>query len=132
MAKTQPTGLDITAPRGNRSWDNEIVYEPDKDLQLMPTAGKLELIIKISELPEVKTVENGLQYFELDCNGRIFAVTVKPKVWKKLTDAQANWTLWVAAIAGQLGTMTPDGFVLEQPNIQVFEKKPRGEEAPAG
>jgi len=98
----------------------------------MPTAGKLELIIKISELPEVKTVENGLQYFELDCNGRIFAVTVKPKVWKKLTDAQANWTLWVAAIAGQLGTMTPDGFVLEQPNIQVFEKKPRGEEAPAG
>jgi hypothetical protein len=40
--------------------------------------------------------------------------------------------MWVAAIAGQLGAMTPDGFILEQPNIQVFEKKPRGEEAPAG
>jgi hypothetical protein len=96
----------------------------------MPTGGKLEIIIKISELPEVKTIENGLQHFELDCNGRIFSVTVKPKVWKKLTDAQTNWTMWVAAIAGQLGAMTPDGFVLEQPNIQVFEKKPKAEVAP--
>ena len=93
----------------------------------MPTAGKLELTIKISELPEVKTVENGLQHFELDCDGRIFSVTVKPKMWKKLTDAQANWTMWVAAIAGQLGTMTPNGFMLEQPSIQVFEKKPKPE-----
>lgn len=31
----------------------------------MATTGKLELTIKISELPEVKTVENGLQYFIL-------------------------------------------------------------------
>lgn len=93
----------------------------------MPTNGKLEITIKISELPEVKTVENGLQYFELDCNGRIFSVTVKPKVWKKLTDAQVNFPMWVGAIAGQLGAMTPEGFVLDQPNIQVFEKKPKPE-----
>jgi hypothetical protein len=93
----------------------------------MPTVGKLELTIKISELPEVKTVENGWQCFELDCNGRVFSVTVKPKMWKKLTDAQANFPMWVAAIAGQLGTMTPNGFILEQPNIQVFEKKPKPE-----
>ena len=93
----------------------------------MPTNGKLEITIKISELPEVKTVENGLQYFELDCNGRIFSVTVKPKVWKKLTDAQVNFPMWVGAIAGQLGAITPDGFILDQPNIQVFEKKPKPE-----
>ena len=93
----------------------------------MPTNGKLEITIKISELPEVKTVENGLQYFELDCNGRIFSVTVKPKVWKKLTDAQVNWTMWVGAIAGQLGAITSDGFILDQPNIQVFEKKSKPE-----
>jgi hypothetical protein len=97
----------------------------------MPTNGKLEITIKISELPEVKTVENGLQYFELDCNGRIFCVTVKPKMWKKLTDAQENWTMWVGAIAGQLGAMTSEGFILDQPNIQVFEKKPKAEAAPA-
>ena len=88
----------------------------------MPTNGKLEITIKISELPEVKTVENGLKYFD-----SIFSVTVKPKVWKKLTDAQVNWTMWVGAIAGQLGAMTSDGFILDQPNIQVFEKKPKPE-----
>lgn len=81
---------------------------PTQHLDLMATTGKLELTFKINELPEVKTVENGLQYFELDCNGRIFSVTVKPKVWKKLTEAQANFPMWVAAITGQMGlTLLP-------------------------
>ena len=58
-------------------------------------------------------------------------MTVKPKVWKKLTDAQANFPMWVAAIAGQLGAMTLDGFVLDEANVQVFEKKPKVVEADA-
>jgi hypothetical protein len=33
--------------------------------------------------------------------------------------------MWVAAIAGKLGEATPDGFVLADPAIQVFEKKPK-------
>lgn len=33
------------------------------------TTGKLEVIIKISELPQAKTVENGWQQFEIDCDG---------------------------------------------------------------
>jgi hypothetical protein len=93
----------------------------------MPTPGKLELTIKINSLPQAETVENGWQYFELDCDGRIVSVTVKPKIWKKLTDAQANWPLWVGAIAGQMGEATPTGFVLENPNIQTFERKPKAE-----
>jgi hypothetical protein len=95
----------------------------------MTTTGKLEIIIKITELPEVKAIENGWQYFELDCNGRIVSVSVKPKVWKKLIDAQTNFPMWVGAIAGQMGAATANGFVLEQANIQVFEKKPKAEPA---
>ena len=91
----------------------------------MPTPGKLEITIKISELPIAKTIKDGWQYFELDCGEKIVAVSVKPKVWKKLTDAQTNWTMWVGAIAGSMGEATDNGFVLENPNIQVFEKKPR-------
>jgi hypothetical protein len=34
--------------------------------KFMATTGKLEMVITITELPEAKTVENGLQYFELD------------------------------------------------------------------
>ena len=92
----------------------------------MATVGKLELVIKIGEFPtDVKTVENNWKSFELDCNGRIFSVTVKPKVFKKLEDAQANFPMWVAAIAGKLGEATDKGFILADPNIQVFEKKPK-------
>jgi len=42
--------------------------------------GKLELTIKINELPKAKTTENGWQQFELDCDGRIISVTVKPNL----------------------------------------------------
>jgi hypothetical protein len=68
----------------------------------------------------------------------IVSISVKPKVWKKLTEAQANFLMWVAAIAplapkvigGQMGKGTADGFELEQPSIQVFEKKPKLEVVP--
>jgi hypothetical protein len=93
-------------------------------------AGKLEITIKINELPESQTVENGWQQFELDCDGRIISVTVKPKIWKKLTDVASNYPQWVAAIAGKLGKQTEQGFVLEEVNIQVFERKPKAEATP--
>ena len=55
----------------------------------------------------------------------LFSATVKPKVFKKLQDAQVNFPMWVAAIADKLGNPTAQGFVLDEPNIQVFEKKPK-------
>jgi hypothetical protein len=93
--------------------------------------GKLEITIKISELPQAQTVENGWQRLEIDCDGRIITMVVKPKVFKKLTDAAANYPQWVGAIAGKMGEATENGFVLLEPNIQVFEKKPKAEAATA-
>ncbi len=93
-----------------------------------------ELLIKINELPQTQTVENGWQQFQVDCDGRIITITVKPKIWKKLTDSAATYPQWVAAIrealslrliAGKMGDATEKGFVLLEPNIQVFEKKSR-------
>ena len=87
--------------------------------------GKLEISVKITELPQAQTVENGWLQFEIDCGDHIVSVTVKPKIWKKLTDAQANYSMWVAAITGKMGDATDKGFVLIEPNIQTFEKKPK-------
>jgi hypothetical protein len=98
---------------------------------IMSVSGKLELTIKITELPDAATVENGWKSFEVDCDGQLISVTVKPKIWKKLEDAQANFPLWVAAIAGKMGKPTEKGFILAEANIQVFEKKPK-EAAVAG
>lgn len=97
----------------------------------MITQGKLELTIKISEFPsDVKTVENGWKSFEIDCDGRIISLTVKPKVFKKLEQAQTDYPMWVAAIAGKMGEPTEKGFVLNEPAIQVFEKKPKEPKEP--
>lgn len=92
----------------------------------MPTVGKLELTIKINEFPEpVRTVKNAWKEFAIDCAGRIITVRVKPKVFRKLEQAQGNYPMWVSAITGKMGELTRDGFVLNQPNIQVFERKPK-------
>ncbi len=92
----------------------------------MATPGKLELTIKINEFPaDVQTVENGWKEFELDCEGQLVTIKVKPKVFKKLEQAQADFPMWVAAIAGKMGEPTENGFMLDQPNIQVFERKPK-------
>ena len=79
----------------------------------MSIPGKLEATIKISELPTPETVENGWQQFILDCDGRAVSVTVKPKVWKKLTTADEQYESWVAAVTGRIGELTPEGFVLK-------------------
>ena len=97
----------------------------------MSTPGKLELTIKINEFPaDVQTVENGWKQFELDCDGQLVSVKVKPKVFKKLEQAQENYPMWVAAIAGKMGSPTENGFVLNEPNIQVFERKPKEPKEP--
>lgn len=91
----------------------------------MPTQGKLELTIKVNEYPDAQTVENGWKQFDLDCDGQLVRVKVKPKVFKKLEDANSNYPLWVAAIAGKMGEPIEGGFILDAPNIQVFERKPK-------
>lgn len=94
----------------------------------MTIPGKLEITIKINEFPaKVETVENGWKAFDIDCDGRIASITVRPKVFKKLEEAQANYPMWVAAIGGKMGELTDRGFVLNEPNIQVFERKPKPE-----
>lgn len=94
----------------------------------MSVSGKLELTIKINEFPaDVETVENGWKQFSVQTDGGMVQVKVKPKVFKKLEDAQANFPQWIAAIAGKMGDRTSDGFVLNEPNIQVFERKPKPE-----
>jgi len=94
-------------------------------------SGKLELTIKINELPQAKTVDNGWQQFEIDCDDRIVSITVKPKLWKKFTDAQENYPQWVAAITGKMGELSEKGFVLLEPNVQIFERKPKPDAAVA-
>ncbi len=90
----------------------------------MPTAGTLEVTIKINALPaDVTTDANGWKLIVHDCDGVRVAVKVRPKMWNKLEQGAAAWPAWVAAIAGKVGERTAEGFTLAEPNIQVFERK---------
>jgi hypothetical protein len=93
----------------------------------MAIPGKLELTIKLTQFPDpVATVPNGWKEFRVDCGpGREVTVTMRPKMFAKLEAARAKGGEWVAALAGQLGPATPTGFALTEPNLQVFEKKPK-------
>lgn len=92
----------------------------------MPIQGKLELTVKINKLPDdVTTDKNGWKGFSVDCEGIVVSIKVRPRMWTKLEDASKNYPLWVAAITGQMGRSTGGrNFELNEPAVQVFERKP--------
>jgi hypothetical protein len=72
-------------------------------------------------------VANNWKQFDIDCDGVVVTLVIKPKVWKKLEEAQAAYPQWVAAIKGKLGQRTAKGFMLDEVGIQAFEKKAKVE-----
>lgn len=94
----------------------------------MPVAGKMEVIIKISEFPEdVKTVANNWKEFVVEADGKEVTITARPKMFSKIEQAKQQFPMWVAAINGKIGDMSQKGFSLVDASIQVFEKKPKPE-----
>jgi hypothetical protein len=107
----------------------------------MPTPGKLEVTIKINQLPvEVTTKSNGWKEFTLECGERLVTVALRPRMWNKLEEAQKSFAAWVAALSGTMGPAQGKGFTLLEPNLQVFERKiktaegapPEGSAPPGG
>jgi len=88
------------------------------------TPGKLELTIKINAMPaHVETDKNGWKSFGLDCDGVHVRVSLRPKMWTKITEAAAKWPQWLAVLSGKLGPIQGQGFTLLEPSVQVFERK---------
>jgi len=128
-SQRQGRGKPLPKPRRKREREQSVTTETISWEELTSVSGKLELTIKLNSLPQVLKA-NGECHFKVDCNGRMVQISVKQKQWSKLETASATYPEWVAAIAGQMGAATADGFVLEQPKIQVFERKVRDNEPP--
>jgi hypothetical protein len=102
---------------------------PNADIS--PTTGKMEVVVKLNQFPsDVKTVDKGWKEFEVDADGCIVTVTVKPKMFTALEQAQQTYPSWIAAISGQMGEMTATGFKLDSPSIKVFERKAKDSSQP--
>lgn len=101
----------------------------------MPTPAKLEVSLKINQLPtEVTTDKHGWKAFTLDAQGRHVSVSLRPRMWAKIEECAKNYPLWLAVISGTMGPSQGQGFVLAEPAVQVFERKapppPPGETPP--
>lgn len=97
----------------------------------MPIPGKIEVTIKINQVPtEVTTNKHGWSEFKIDCGGRVVSVSLRPRMWNKIKEAPDQWPLWLATISGTMGPSQGQGFTLAEPAVQVFERKARAPEAP--
>ncbi len=94
--------------------------------------GKLDVILKLNQTPEPNApdAQAGIA-FDVLCGARTVSVTLRPKMWTRILDAKSKGGELTIAIAGKMGTATPAGFVLDEPNVQVFEKKPKDAPPPA-
>jgi len=128
-SQRQGRGKPLPKPQRERERQQSVTTETISWEEVTPVSGKLELTIKLNTLPQVLKA-NGDCHFKVDCNGQMVQISVKQKQWSKLETASATYPQWVAAIAGQMGAATADGFVLEQPSIQVFERKARNDGEP--
>lgn len=91
----------------------------------MAIPGRIEVVVKINQLPtEVRVVGREMQ-FTIDTGEQIVAVTMKTRTWERLVQFNQSGVPWVAAIKGKMGLRVEKGFVLEQPSMQIFEKKPQ-------
>jgi len=100
-----------------------------KEVMAMAIPGKLDITLKINQLPQAKPASPGTVLFAVQTDGRVVIVEMKNKPWNTLKKAAENYPQWVAAITGKLGDAIEGGFQLENPSVQVFEKKPKPDAA---
>jgi len=90
--------------------------------------GRLELTLKFNQLPKAVQIKDGMK-IGIQTDKALVVATLRPKAWKKLTKANTDWPQWVAALSGTLGAQVPTdkgpALLLQEPNLQVFEKKPK-------
>jgi hypothetical protein len=100
-------------------------------IRIPKTIGKLELNIKITELPNwVETIKRGWQRFCINVDGQVIRIKVRPRVWHKLIEANEEYTEWVASITGKMGHNIHNGFELLEPQVQVYEKVSKNSNTP--
>ena len=93
----------------------------------MALTGKLEVTIKINQLPsEVTTTKNGWKEFQVELGTRSAIIAMRPRLWTRMEEASKGFPHWIAVITGQMGEDVAKGcFRLLEPNVQVFEYKPK-------
>jgi len=92
----------------------------DKDTEV---PGNMEVILKISELPEAIVVQNYWRAFVVEGDNYQARVMLKPRFWNKIEKASKDYPSWIAVITGKISKLKDNCFEMPQASAQVFEKK---------
>ena len=94
----------------------------------MSTPGRIEVTVKFNEIPNYDIIKGKLIRFVVEQGGMWVEVRLKEKAFKKILDMDAAAQHgWVASISGKVEPKTMRLVWLLEPNVQVFEKKPKAE-----
>jgi len=123
---TNPTGNPRSAKPVPRVAPAPISPLNLEDLYAMAIDAKLEVTLKFTTLPHAKPAGPSKMAFALKTpDGQFVTAEVNSKVWNKLVKTAEEWSSWIAALTGPMGPRTEKGFTLENPGLQVFERKPK-------
>ncbi len=98
-----------------------------KEVIAMAVPGKLDVTLKINQLPQAQPATAQTVLFAVRAEGQTVVVELKNKAWNSLKTVAETYPQWVAAITGQMGEVIEGGFRLVNPAVQVFEKKAKPE-----
>ena len=97
-------------------------------MSLTNLIGKIDITLKFSQMPKEIIDYSSDKEFVLNADGSEVTVRLHSKVFHRLEQANKTYSAWVCLLEGKMGIATEKGFVLDEPNIQVFEKKPKAVE----
>ena len=91
----------------------------------MSLNGKIDITLKFSQLPNQIIDYSSDKEFLLNADGTEVTVRLSSHLFQRLEQANQRYSSWVCLLEGKMGASTEKGFVLDEPKIQVFEKKPK-------
>lgn len=94
-----------------------------EELISMAIEARMEVTLKFSVLPQAKPASPQTMIFALKAGQQTVVVEVRNKIWNKLKAGAEQYPQWVASLTGQMGESVTGGFRLQNPAVQVFEKK---------
>ena len=110
----------------------EVIFKPSKPKVIlkkakkndksMEVSGRLEVALKINDIPNAVTIEKGRKVFVVEADGYKVKIILKLKSWKKFEKAAKEYEAWVANISGKI-KYEDEMFEIINPGLQIFEKK---------
>ncbi len=85
--------------------------------------GKIEIVTKISKIPEPINESNNEKSFLINNNNYSIKVSFPSKTFTRMQENASKYESWVCAINGKIKNIEKNIIELSEPTFQVFENK---------